>query len=491
MRKVIDLQNRLFTPSIADIQFDLRSRDEIPKLLIGLQYIHTTPEIRDEVLKILTEIIPEKINTDTGRPGVDLWQILVLGTLRLNCNWDYDKVQEIANEHRKVRQMMGHEKNDFQKRYGLQTIKDNVSLLTPDIPDRINTVVVRHGQALMGNKSEKLHAGCDSFVLETDVRFPTDINMLFDAIRKMISIMSTICGILGITEWRQHDHNLKKIKKLFNAARKLKHSTSKDKKKKARRQEIIRQAYQNYIDVADSFLQRSEQCIRIIRELHMDMEVIGYLIAAENYISHTKRQIDQIRRRVIEGEKIPHDEKVFSIFEEHTEWICKGKAGVKQELGLRVCIVKDQFGFILHHQVMEKVTDDKIAVSIIIETKKKFENLAGCSFDRGFYTPENKKKLKIILDHAVLPKKGKLSEKEKEEEYSAEFIESRRKHPAVESSINALENHALDRCPDHGIHGFKRYVSLAVLARNIQIVGHIIQQKELKRQKRREQRLAA
>ena len=75
--------------------------------------------------------------------------------------------------------------------------------------------------------------------------------------------------------------------------------------------------------------------------------------------------------------------------------------------------------------------------------------------------------------------------KDKEIEKSEEFVEFRRKHSAVESAINALENHGLDRCLDHGLHGFKRFVALAVVARNLQILGHLIQQKELKRQKRR------
>ncbi len=55
------------------------------------------------------------------------------------------------------------------------------------------------------------------------------------------------------------------------------------------------------------------------------------MMEIERYLSHADRQIDQIRRRVVEGEKIPHNEKVFSIFEEHTEWISKGKAGVSDE----------------------------------------------------------------------------------------------------------------------------------------------------------------
>ena len=87
----------------------------------------------------------------------------------------------------------------------------------------------------------------------------------------------------------------------------------------------------------------------------------------ENYIRHAERQIDQVRRRVLAGEKIPHEEKVFSIFEPHTEWISKGKAGVPQELGLKVCIVEDQYGFVLKHRVMRNSHDKEMAVPIITD----------------------------------------------------------------------------------------------------------------------------
>ncbi len=85
----------------------------------------------------------------------------------------------------------------------------------------------------------------------------------------------------------------------------------------------------------------------------------------------------------------------------------------------------------------------------------------------------------------ILPKKGRLSFKDKELEHSEEFVKFRKKHSGVESSINALENHGLDRCIDHGLDGFKRYIALAVVARNIQILGELLQQKEIKRQKLR------
>jgi len=191
----------------------------------------------------------------------------------------------------------------------------------------------------------------------------------------------------------------------------------------------------------------------------------------------------------VDGESIPHHEKVFSLFEEHTEWISKGKAGVPVELGLKVCIVKDQYNFILHHRVMQNETDDKVAVSMVTETQERYSDFRSCSFDKGFHSPENQKELAEILDKSILPRKGKLSAINKEIENSEGFKSARRKHSAVESSINALENHGLDRCPDHGIEGFKRYVALAVLARNIQIIGDLLQKKEVKslrRQKRKE-----
>ena len=486
MRKVIEVQLKFWKKDISQIKFDLKSRDEIPKLLIGLQYIYSTPKVREKVFKILKRIVPLN-KQKAGRPGMDLWKILVLGTLRLNCNWDFDKVHEIANNHSKLRQILGHSKTDFDSFYALQTIRDNIALLTPEIFDEINQVVIKAGHnIIMTRKDQDLKCSCDSFVVETDVHYPTDANLLYGAMRKTIHLIAIICSEIGITAWRQSHHNTMKVKSLLRCIQKLKRSTSKDEAKREKRDTLIIAEYQNYIDVCQGFVSKAKETIRLLRELGLLSTIQDFRVTTiEEYIRHAERQMDQIRRRVVLDEKIPHEEKVFSIFQPHTEWISKGKAGVPQELGLKVCILKDQYGFILHHQVMEQQTDEKVAVAMAQGAKDRFPNLVGCSFDKGFYSPANKGDLGNILDYVILPKKGRLSVKDKEIEHSEEFVKSRRKHSAVESSINALENHGLDRCLDHGLHGFKRYVALSVLARNIQILGHLLQQKELKRQKRR------
>jgi hypothetical protein len=241
-----------------------------------------------------------------------------------------------------------------------------------------------------------------------------------------------------------------------------------------------------YIEHAANLIDRAKASIGSI--LSPDILIQIQIEQIEKYIAHAERQIEQILRRVVEGDTIAHHEKVFSIFEEHTEWISKGKAGVPQELGLGVCVVKDQFGFILHYRVMQNETDEAIAVPIIRETKARFANLSRASFDTGFHSPKNQIELAQIVQEVILPRKGKLSAINREIENSEEFREARRQHSSVESCINALENHGLDRCLDHGIDGFKRYVGLAVLARNIQILGHILQQRQLKRQQRLERR---
>ena len=218
--------------------------------------------------------------------------------------------------------------------------------------------------------------------------------------------------------------------------------------------------------------------------------VVSNVISLEikDFIVHANRQIEQITRRVLKDKKIPHEEKVFSLFQPHTEWISKGKAGVPVELGLKVCIIESASGYILHHRVMQKETDNQIAIDLIKETQTRYPSLIGCSFDKGFHSPENQIKLSKTLEKVILPKKGKCNKAEKERESSDDFRRYKRQHSAVESGINALEVHGLDSCLDHGLEGFNRYVGLAIVARNIQKLGSELLQQTRRQEKRRHDR---
>ncbi len=150
-------------------------------------------------------------------------------------------------------------------------------------------------------------------------------------------------------------------------------------------------------------------------------------------------------RRLRKGEKIPQEEKVVSIFEEHTRGCGKGKAGVPVELGVPVAVLEDQHGFLLHSRILWEGGDVDHAVPRIREAQARFPDLRLCRFDRGFHSPSNRIARDERLEHNVLPKKGNLGPADRKRAADPTFREMRRQPPAVESAIHHLEPRGRDR----------------------------------------------
>jgi len=177
---------------------------------------------------------------------------------------------------------------------------------------------VKSGHALLGAEDSPLNARCDSVVVETDVHYPTDGNLLLDAMRVIIRLCGRAAKELGLSGWRQYEYNYQCLRRLYRIAQKMKHSTSKDEAKVEARAAQIKAAYQAYLNLAKRQLARAKDTLKELRNIAL---MVGTSEEIDYFIAHAERQIDQIARRVIQGEKIPHDEKVFSVFEAHTEWI--------------------------------------------------------------------------------------------------------------------------------------------------------------------------
>jgi hypothetical protein len=270
------------------------------------------------------------------------------------------------------------------------------------------------------------------------------------------------------------------MKKLFRRTQKVRFSHAEDGALRHSRNEQVAAIYRDYLDGARYYVDKGHQA-------RASLAAGGHVFQATRlarWIADAQRQIEQIDRRVLQGEVIPHAEKVFSIFEPHTEWVSKGKAGVPVELGVRVCVLEDQHQFVLHHQVMWQHSDDKVAVSMVARAQQRFPGLSQCSFDKGFYTPANQRDLSELLEHVILPKKGRWSGADEARETSENFRDARCQHSGVESCINNLEQRGLDRCRASGKHGFERHVALSVLATNVHRIGLILQRKEKKKLER-------
>jgi len=258
---------------------------------------------------------------------------------------------------------------------------------------------------------------------------------------------------------------------------KARRSNSKDPSQKQKKDDKLKELHKEYITFCSTQIEKVAYELASFSAAEQ-LEFKSEIDTITSFITYGRLFINQIERRVLNGEKIPHGEKVFSIFEPHTEWISKGKAGVPQELGLRVCVVTDQYGFTLGHKVMRNETDSDIAVELMREVKAMFPAIKSVSFDKGFWSPKNKEELELEFEAVALPKKGKLSKAAKEHQYSDDFVAAMKGHSAVEAAIGAYDNHGLDKCPDKGIDGYKRYVALAVTARGLQHLGAQLIKKE-------------
>src|SRR5260221_429766 len=106
MRKRFEVQLTLGKTPIETVLPPWKSRDELPPILAGLKWIFLTPEINAQVFTLLEEKLVAGKKA-TGRPGLDLWQIQVLGVVRLGLDCDYDRLEHLANYDSLLRQILG------------------------------------------------------------------------------------------------------------------------------------------------------------------------------------------------------------------------------------------------------------------------------------------------------------------------------------------------------------------------------------------------
>src|ERR1019366_8087816 len=182
MRHPFQSQPDLQITPIEKIRLPLKSRDELPPILAGLQWLWMHPTLKAEIFTLLeAKVLAGK--QATGRTGMDLWQILVLGVVRLGLDADWDRLEHMANYDALVRQMLGVPATPWgedAKVFGHQTLRDNVALLDDELLQAINARIAAAGREgfakKVGAPVAALEVKVDSYVLETDVHFPTDFH---------------------------------------------------------------------------------------------------------------------------------------------------------------------------------------------------------------------------------------------------------------------------------------------------------------------------
>ncbi|MFC1585600.1 transposase, partial [Fibrobacterota bacterium] len=284
---------------------------------------------------------------------------------------------------------------------------------------------------------EKLRV--DTTLCETNVYYPTDSHLLWDCFRALVGNIRYFKEEFPYLclEFRFHD---RKAKKLFTYIGR--NSNKKD--KKARRK--IRKNYNLLMDQVMRACEVAECCMAMAPD---NMKSV----AAEklkHYLPIAKKVLHQADMRINQDIKLEAKEKIYSVFEEHTELIKRGKAGKPMEFGHMVMIAQTEEKFISDYKVMEVKKPDKDLVSPLIENhKQKFgaypEYLAG---DKGFHeSPEKTLEFEKDIKMVCIPKKGMRTEVQALKEHSDEFKEMQSFRAGVEGSISTLKRaFGMKRC---------------------------------------------
>jgi IS5 family transposase len=468
-------QSSLDCPPVNAVPLNLNCRDEIIPILRALQHVYGQVQLRREILDLVGNDVNAGSSPDHGRTGLSYWTITVLAAVRLGCNFDYDKLQDLAEQHRTLRLMMGigdwQEEADFDWR----RIRDNLCLLRPETLVKINHLLVAAGHQLVPEAIEAVRG--DTFVVETNIHHPTESSLIEDGLGEVVALAAELAAAHGQPGWRQHEHLLQNVKEIV-------HEISRTSRAKSKGADRLKPAYQRLLALAEDLLQRARQLLVMLnfRTKGPGIDWLGEGLDGPreelwHYLQLTEKVCGTARQRVLLGETVPNGQKIFSIFEPHTELIQRGKQPNPIQYGHKVLVIEDAVGFICHYAVVANgVLDQDLLVPAMTELQQRVGGkIERASFDRAFHTPDNQEQLATIVAHPCIAKKGRLSGRKQKEEATVEFRQARQSHPGIESAIGAMQaGNGQERCRDKSKLGYERYVGLGILGRNLHMLGKLL-----------------
>src|SRR3954463_11774235 len=176
MRIPFDPQLRFDCTPVLDVRLNTSCRDEIIPILKALQHIYARPELRDSLLDAVARDVNGISSANRGRPGMDYWSILVLAAVRLGGDLNYDRLQNLAEEHRSLRLIRGVGARGEATSFDWRCLRDNIALLSPDTIERLNHRIVAEGHRLAPDAAHPVR--CDSFVVAAEIHYPTDSGLI-------------------------------------------------------------------------------------------------------------------------------------------------------------------------------------------------------------------------------------------------------------------------------------------------------------------------
>jgi IS5 family transposase len=411
----------------------------------------------------------------TGRPSTPVEVVLRLLVVKRLYGWSYAETERFVNDSLVLRQFC---------RLGLERAPDDTTLLRwarlvrPETLERLLDHVVAVARQLKVTRGRKLRV--DSTVVRTPIHHPTDSSLLADGVRVLCRLVrrarpaveGALAGVRGAREaFRTRTRSARRaLQQIHRAARRKGEAAA----------AAQRAAYARLCRVTRQTVRQAERVCQALADhlaaRHTGRERAGRIADdLARLLPLVRRAIAQAERRVLHGEHVPAADKLVSLHEPHTAIVPRHKAGRPVEFGRKLWLAEADGGIITDARVLDGAPPDAPEVTpSLARHGRQFARvpdlLAG---DRGCATAAVRR---VAADAGVrrvaLPHTGRPTTASRTRERQAWFRRGYRWRAGIEGRIGVLQRcYGLDRCPDRGDAGLKRWVGWGVLTHNLVVIA--------------------
>jgi IS5 family transposase len=308
----------------------------------------------------------------------------------------------------------------------------------------------------------------DGTLVESNIRPPSDNRLLADGVRVLARTVMRARQLVKQAVQEPFEDFTQTAKQLARQIGETLHKKT-DAAKSAGRQQ-----YQELLDMTQKTVVWARHTQKQLQQ-QRDQKAKRLVQTLETFVPRAEQVIDQTTRRILQGEQVPAQEKIVSLFEAHTDIIRRGKESRPVEYGHKVWLNEVEGGLVSHYRILDGNPQDeqqwKPSLKAHLKTFRHSPQQA--SGDRGLFSEENEQLAhKLGVKHVVLPQRGYRSSTRLKHEHKAWFVKGRHWHAGVEGRISVLKRaHDLGRCLAHGLSGFQTWVGWGVIAGNLAVLG--------------------
>lgn len=349
---------------------------------------------------------------------------------------------------------------------GFAELDTAIKNITAETWEKINALLLRYAKKRKKLSGKRLRL--DSTVCETNIHYPTDASLLWDSFRVATRLMHDIVSVESVLSRGNRFHD-KRAKRLYTFV-----STHSGKKRSSR---AVRRNMRKLIESVEKICASAHQFIgNADKKGTASIEASGLLCRLREMLPRME-QVAACARRVHNGETVPASDRIFSIFEPHTELLKRGKARKPVEFGHMVSIGQTAEKFISFYNVEEQSRHDiKIGDQALREHKKTFgEYPEQFTADKNYYGgPVHLKKWEGRIPLYAVGKKGRRDEAETEREHGVLFRLLQKFRAGCEGSISVLKRvFGLYRCLFHGFKSFASSIGSIVFCHNLVVLSRL------------------